>query len=393
MPIIPAIAALHAEMADWRRDLHAHPETAFEEHRTAGMIAEKLTEWGIEVHCGIGGTGVVGVLRNGEQGRRIGLRADMDALAIAEGNTFSHASRYSGKFHGCGHDGHVAMLLGAARYLAATRRFSGTVVFIFQPAEEGQGGARKMLADGLFDRFPCDEIYAMHNRPTMPLGQIAVLSGPVMAAADEFRAHITGRGGHAANPHLCVDPVVAAAHLVTAWQPLVSRRTDPLDAVVISVTEMHAGNTFNVIPAEAFLGGTARSHRAETRERLSVEMAEVAHGIARAFGVEIAFDYLRGYPATVNHQTEAVIAAAAARLVVGDGNVRSDLPPAMGAEDFAYMLEARPGAYIWVGQAAEPGGRGACSLHSPNYDFNDDVLPIGASLFATLVEMSRQPER
>lgn len=389
MPTIPAIAAFHDEMTDWRRDLHAHPETAFEEHRTAGLIADKLTEWGLEVHRGIGGTGVVGVLRNGEPGRRIGLRADMDALTMTEANSFSHASRHPGKFHGCGHDGHVAMLLGAARYLAATRRFSGTVVFIFQPAEEGAGGAQKMLSDGLFERFPCDEIYALHNRPSLPLGQIAVHAGAVMAAADEFRARVIGRGGHAATPHLCVDPVLAAAHLVTAWQPLVSRRLDPLDAAVLSVTEIHAGTAFNVIPAEAVLGGTVRTHRAETRERLARDMAEVAQGIARAFGVEIAFDYRRGYPATVNHPENAAIAAAAARLVVGDDHVRSDLPPAMGAEDFSYMLEARPGAYLWLGQMDEAGGHGSCSLHSPHYDFNDDALPIGASLFASLVEMPR----
>lgn len=387
--MIPAISAFQAEMTDWRRDLHAHPETAFEEHRTATFIAGKLAGWGIEVHGGIGGTGVVGLLRNGTEGRRIGLRADMDALVMAEGNGFAHASRFPGVFHGCGHDGHVAMLLGAARHLAATRRFAGTVAFIFQPAEEGFGGARRMLADGLFERFPCDEIYALHNRPTLPLGQIAVRPGAMMAASDEFRARVVGKGGHAASPHLCVDPLLAAAHLVTAWQSLVSRRADPSEAVVVSVTEFHAGTAFNVIPEEAVLGGTVRSHREDIRERLESELGEVARGIATAFGVEIVFDYRRGYSPTVNHGAEAAFAAAAARQVVGAENVRGDLPPAMGAEDFGEMLEARPGAYLWLGQDDVAAGRGGRSLHSPHYDFNDDALVIGASLLATLVELSR----
>ena len=389
MPVIAAIASFHSEMAEWRRHLHAHPETAFDEHRTAAFVAGKLAEWGLDVHCGIGETGVVGILRGGDDGRRIGLRADMDALAMTEGNDFPHASRHPGKFHGCGHDGHTAMLLGAARYLATTRCFAGTATFIFQPAEEGAGGARRMLADGLFERFPCDEIYALHNRPSLPVGHVAVRPGPVMAASDQFRAEIRGRGGHAANPHLCADPVVAAAQLVTAWQPLVSRRTDPLDAAVVSVTELHAGSTFNVIPGGAWLGGTVRTLRPETRQILETGMAEVAAGIARATGVEIAFDYRTGYPATINHPAESALAAAAAGRVVGNDRVHIDLPPAMGAEDFAYMLLACPGAYLWLGQADATSARGVCPLHNPNYDFNDDVLPIGASVLATLVEMPR----
>jgi amidohydrolase len=394
LPIIPEIEAFHSEMAGWRRDFHAHPELAFEERRTAAVVARKLEEWGVEVHRGVGGTGVVGVLYGRDVGRCIGLRADMDALPISENNTFPHASRHPGRFHGCGHDGHTAMLLGAARHLSQSRNFAGAAIFIFQPAEEGyNGGAQRMLGDGLFERFPCDEIYAVHNRPAMAVGQIAVHSGPVMAAADEFRADIAGVGGHAATPHFCADPIVAAAQLITAWQPLVSRRADPLDSVVISITEMHAGSCSNVIPSAAWLGGTVRTHRPHTRERIEREMSNVARGIALASGVEIAFAYDRRYPATINHPAEAAFAAAAARQIVGDENVQLDLPPSMGAEDFAYLLLERPGAYLWLGQATAPGGRGACSLHNPNYDFNDDILSIGASLFATLVESSRSPSR
>lgn len=381
MPIIAAIAALLGEMTEWRRDIHANPETAFEEHRTAALVAGKLVDWGIETHCGIGGTGVVGVLHGGDGGRRIGLRAEMDALPMQEANTFPHASRQPGKFHGCGHDGHTAMLLGAARYLAATRAFSGTVTFLFQPGEEGGGGARRMLEDGLLDRFPCDEVYAVHNRPSLPAGDIAVRAGAVMAAADEFHAHIRGRGGHAASPHHCADPVMAAVQLVAAWQPLISRRTDPLDAAVISVTELHAGSAFNVIPADAWLRGTVRTLEPRTQDRLAADMAEVAQGIARAYGVAIDLDYRRGYPVTINHPDAVARAARVAEDLVGAARVHRGLPPSMGADDFSYLLQQRPGAYLWLGTAVEGAD---CSLHNPNYDFNDDVLPLGASLFARL---------
>lgn len=388
MPVIPEIAVRHAEMIDWRRDIHAHPETAYEEHRTAALIAAKLVEWGIEVHRGIGGTGVVGVLHTGRAGRRIGLRAEMDALPIAEANTFAHASRHAGKFHGCGHDGHVAMLLGAARYLAARAGdVAGAVAFIFQPAEEGGGGAQRMVDDGLFERFPCDEVYTLHNRPVMSAGHVAVHPGAVMAAEDGFRAEIRGRGGHAATPQQCADPIVAAAQLVSAWQTLVSRRTDPLDAAVISVTQMHAGETFNVIPDNAWLGGTIRTLRPETRDRLAGQMAEVAEGLARASGVEVAFVCRRGYPATINHPAAAAVVTAAAKRVAGNDQVHDDLPPSMGADDFAYMLEKRRGAYFWLGQAVESAEGGNPGLHSPHYDFNDHILPIGASIFSTIVQM------
>ncbi|MGE5477949.1 MAG: M20 aminoacylase family protein [Bacteroidales bacterium] len=378
-------------MTAWRRDIHAHPETAFEEVRTAALVAAKLAEWGIEVHRGLGGTGVVGLLRGNGQGARIGLRADMDALTMPEATGLPYASCHPGKFHGCGHDGHTAMLLGAACYLAATRRFAGEVAFIFQPAEEGDGGAARMIADGLFRRFPCDAVYALHNRPNLPLGQVAVAPGPVMAAADEFRVEISGRGGHAAMPHSCDDPVVAAAQLILAWQPLVSRRTDPLDAAVISVTQVQAGSAFNVIPGQARLGGTVRSLRPQTRDRLRQQMERVAQGVAQACDVAITFDYRDGYAPTVNAPAHAAFAAAVARQVVGDAGVVTDLPPSMGAEDFSFMLAECPGAYLWLG--AQRGDGPPVSLHNPHFDFNDQVLPIGASLLASLVEAGGVPPR
>ncbi|NBB83760.1 MAG: amidohydrolase [Alphaproteobacteria bacterium] len=384
MPIINSIAAMKDEMTEWRRDIHAHPEIAFEEVRTAGIVADKLKSWGLEVHTGIARTGVVGVLRgNGGGGRSIGLRADMDALPMDEENDFPHKSRTPGKFHGCGHDGHTTMLLGAAKYLAETRNFDGTVTFIFQPGEEGAGGGRLMVEEGLFDRFDCDEVYALHNWPDLPVGEVGVKAGPMMAASDLFDITITGKGGHAAMPHKGIDPVVVAAQLVTAFQSLVTRRIDPLDPAVISVTQIHTGSAYNVVPAEARLNGTVRTLRADTRDFVEAGMARIVQNLGAAFEVETHFDYRRGYPPTVNPEREAAIAREIAESVLGDGKVHTELPPVMGAEDFAYMLEARPGAYLWVGQA---GGPGACSVHNPRYDFNDDILPIGSSLLASLVE-------
>lgn len=384
MPIINSIAAMQDEMTAWRRDFHAHPETAYEEVRTSSIVAEKLASWGIEVHRGLAETGVVGVLKGRGNGNgSIGLRADMDALPMTEENDVPHKSTVPGKFHGCGHDGHTTMLLGAARYLAETRNFDGTVHFIFQPAEEGAAGGRRMVEEGLFDRFPCDEVYGMHNWPDLPAGVVGVRNGAIMAASDEFRITLRTTGGHAAMPHKCIDPVVIASQIVLAFQPLVSRRTDPLDASVISVTQFHAGSAFNVIASEAWMAGTVRTFRAETQDLIESGMRRIASALAEANGAEVEFTYRRGYPATVNHDRQADVFGDVAARVVGEDNVQRDVDPVMGAEDFSYMLLERPGAYLWLGQA---GGPSACSVHNPRYDFNDDVLPIGASLLASLVE-------
>ena len=384
MPIINSIAAMQEEMTEWRRDIHAHPEVAFEEVRTSDLVAAKLKEWGIEVHRGIAKTGVVGVLKgNGSSGRTIGLRADMDALPMTEENDFPHKSTVPGKFHGCGHDGHTTMLLGAAKYLAGTRRFDGTVHFIFQPAEEGGGGGRVMVQEGVFERFPCDEVYGMHNWPDLPTGHAGIRSGPIMASTDQFDVRITAHGGHAAMPHKCVDPVVIAAQVINGFQTLVSRRMDPVDSAVISITRLHAGSAYNVIPGEATMHGTMRTFTEASRIMIRDGMQHLVETIAGAFGAQGTFVFHEGYPATVNHEREAAILGEAAVTVLGSDKVHWEIDPVMGGEDFAYMLKERPGAYIWLGQA---GGPSACSVHHPRYDFNDEILPIGASLFATLVE-------
>ena len=391
MPIINSIAAMQDEMTAWRRDIHAHPEIAFEEARTAGLVAERLRSWGIEVHEGVAKTGVVGVLRGrGESGRAIGLRADMDALPMTEETGLPYQSTNPGRFHGCGHDGHTTMLLGAAKYLAETRNFDGTVHFIFQPAEEGAGGGRLMVEEGLFDRFPCDHVFALHNWPDLPIGKVAIRSGAVMAASDELHIIVRGRGGHAAMPHHCIDPVVVAAQIVTGLQTVVSRTTDPLDAAVLSITKLEAGVAFNIIPEEARLSGTARTFKASVQARLEADMRRMAEGIAAGFGATAELRYIRGYPATINPDDGTAIATSIAGSVVGTDNVVDDNPPTMGAEDFSFMLMQRPGAYIQVG-AADGGGHG---LHNPRYDFNDEILPIGTSLLASLVEtrMKRMDE-
>ncbi|MEQ8964220.1 MAG: M20 aminoacylase family protein [Azospirillaceae bacterium] len=383
MPVINSIAAVKDELTEWRRDIHAHPEIAFEEVRTSALVADKLRSWGIEVHTGIARTGVVGVLHGRKPGRAIGLRADMDALPMEEENTFEHRSQNPGRFHGCGHDGHTTMLLGAARYLAETRNFDGTVHFIFQPGEEGAGGGKLMVEEGLFDRFDCDEVYALHNWPDLPMGEAAVMPGPMMAASDDFFVEIRGKGGHAAMPHKCIDPVVVAAQLVTALQTLVSRRTDPLDAAVISVTKLEAGTATNVIPRVARLAGTKRTLLPETREAIERGIERMARSLADAFEVEVEVSFKHGYPPTVNTPENAGFAKRAVERVLGEGKVRETMAPSMGAEDFAYMLEKRPGAYVWVGQTGSELG---CAVHNPRYDFNDDILPVGASVLATLVE-------
>ncbi|ACI98426.1 M20 aminoacylase family protein [Rhodospirillum centenum] len=385
MPILNRIAEFHDEMTAWRRDFHAHPEIAFEEHRTSATVAAKLEEWGIEVHRGIAGTGVVGVLHGagGPTGRSIGLRADMDALPMEEGNGFAHRSTVPGKMHGCGHDGHTTMLLGAAKYLAETRRFDGTVHFIFQPAEEGAGGGKRMVEEGLFRRFPCDMVFGLHNWPELEPGRMAVRSGPVMAGADKFEITVTGHGGHAALPHHTVDPVVVAAQMVLAIQTLVSRNVSPTEAGVVSVTQIQAGSAFNVIPGEVVLRGTVRALTNEVRTLLESGLRRIVDTLPAAFGAEASLNYIAGYPPTINAADPSELSAAVAATLLGTERVLRDVGPSMGAEDFAFMLNERPGSYAWIGQGGSALG---CMLHNARYDFNDEILPIGASYWALLVE-------
>lgn len=385
MPVINSIAAMQVEMAEWRQDIHAHPELAFEEVRTSALVAEKLESWGIKVTRGLGKTGLVGTLEGREPGSRsIGLRADMDALPLQELNDLPYKSTFDGKMHACGHDGHTATLLGAAKFLAENPNFKGTIHFIFQPAEEGFAGAKAMIKDGLFERFPCDEVYGLHNAPHMEFGKIGVMAGPMMAAADTFDIAIQGRGGHGAFPQTSVDPVLIGSQIVTALQSIVSRNTDPQKSGVISVTRFHAGEAFNVIPDDALLGGTVRTFDPKVQEMIIGRMEAVATGIATALGGSAELRYRRGYPVTVNPAENADYAADAAKAVVGEEQVLRDIAPVMGAEDFSYMLQERPGCYIWLGQGGQVGGEGA--LHHPRYNFNDDALPIGASYFVNLVE-------
>lgn len=384
MPIINSIAAMKDEMTEWRQDIHRHPELGFEEFRTSNLVAEKLEAWGVEVHRGIGQTGVVGVLKgSGESNKSIGLRADMDALPMQEENDFAHKSVHDGKFHGCGHDGHTTMLLGAAKYLAETRNFDGTVNFIFQPAEEGRGGGKAMIDDGLFDRFDSNEVYGMHNWPPLQAGEAGIRPGPMMAAADEFKVVIKATGGHAAMPHYTIDPMIVATQIYQGFQTLVSRTTNPLEPAVISVTQMHIGSAYNVIADEGWMGGTVRTFSGEVQDQIEAGMKRIAESVATAFGAEIDFTFKRGYPATVNHAEQTEKAARIAEAVLGEGKVTRDMQPVMGAEDFSFMLEKRPGAYIAMGQAGGPSG---CMVHNPKYDFNDEILPVGASWYATLVE-------
>lgn len=381
MPNLPQIDAFADELTAIRRDIHAHPEIGFEEVRTSGIVAEKLSQWGIEVHRGIGRTGVVGILEGrGGPGRRIGLRADMDALPMDETTNLPFRSTIPGRFHGCGHDGHTTMLLGAARYLAENRDFIGTAIFVFQPAEEGLGGARAMLADKLFERFPCDEIYGLHNAPNLEAGQIAVFPGPAMAGADFFDIKITGKGSHGAMPHMGRDPVMVAMTLAGALQTIVSRNADPREAAVLSITQIHAGSAYNVIPEEATLAGTIRTFSPEIATLVRDRMREIAAGLAQSFGVQIDVDIRSIFDVLVNHGPQAEAAAEVAREIVGPQNVLTEPKPIMGSEDFADMLRAVPGAYCWVGHA------GNVPVHNPSFILDDGILPVGASLLARLVE-------
>ena len=386
---VEKIRAYHAELKAIRHDIHAHPELAFQENRTSDLVAQRLAAWGVEVHRGLAKTGVVGVVRGRKtaSGRAIGLRADMDCLPMHETNSFPHKSTHAGRMHACGHDGHTTMLLGTARYLQETRNFDGTAYLIFQPAEEGGGGGKLMVEEGLFERFPVDAVYAVHNWPGLPPGQMAVRPGPVMAATDEIVVTVRGKGGHAAMPHLTVDPVVISAQIIGALQTIASRNANPLDAIVVSIASMETSqtNVFNVIPDFVKLIGTVRTFRPATRDLAERRIHEIVDGIARAMGCSAAIEYKRGYPSTINTEREAQFAAHVGGRVFGEDNVFTDAEPTMGGEDFSYMLQARPGAYVFLGQG---GGPNNCFLHNPGYDFNDDVIPLGAGYLAALVEES-----
>ena len=383
MAVIESIECMQDEMTRWRRDIHAHPELGFEENRTAEIVAAKLRDFGLEVHCGIGKTGVVGVLRAGDGKRSVGLRADMDALPIVEANTFAHSSTHEGRMHACGHDGHTTMLLGAAKYLAETRRFDGIVNFIFQPAEEGIGGARAMIADGLFEKFPCDAVFGMHNRPGLPLGKFAVRAGPMMAGGGFFDIRVTGKGSHGARPESSIDPVLVASHIAIALQSIVSRNVRPLDAAVVSVTRINGGDAYNVIPQTAQLSGTVRAFTREVMNLIESGMRRVVKGTAEAFGATAEMDFRTIFAPTVNDAKEADFVAGVCSEVAGAENVNRNPNLIVASEDFSFMLEKVPGCYFNIGIGA---GEGASEVHNPAYDFNDDALALGASVFARIVE-------
>jgi len=383
MPGISRIDAFADEMKAWRHDIHAHPELGFDEKRTSDLVAEHLKQFGCEVHRGIGRTGVVGVLRSGNAPRSVGLRADMDALPIQETNGFDYRSTNDGRMHACGHDGHTTMLLGAARYLAETRQFDGTVNFIFQPAEEGLGGGQAMVDDGLFDRFPCDAIFGMHNRPGLAVGKFQIRPGPMMAGGAFFDIAITGRGAHGARPEAGVDSVVVASHIATALQTIVSRNVRPMDTAVLSITQIHAGDAYNVIPENAVMRGTARAFSTETMALIEKRIGQLAASIADGFGATAKLDFRVIFPPLLNDADEASFIADCATELVGAANVDRNGGMTMASEDFSFMLQRRPGAYIQIGNGD---GAGGCEVHNPGYDFNDDALSLGAGLFARIVE-------
>ena len=383
MGIEDSIARLHGEMTAWRRDLHAHPELGFEESRTAGIVADRLESFGLEVHRGVGRTGVVGVLRGGSGKKTLGLRADMDALPIEEANGFDYRSRNAGRMHACGHDGHTTMLLGAAKALAASRNFDGTVNFIFQPAEEGLGGARAMIDDGLFERFPCEAVFGMHNRPSLPVGWFAVRAGPMMAAGGFFDIRIHGKGAHGARPEVGVDPVIVAAHVATALQTIVSRNVAPTDTAVVSVTRIQGGDAYNVIPQSATLAGTVRAFSRPVMERIDAALRRIAKGVAEGFGAKAEVEIDWKFAPTVNDPKEAEFAAGVCATLVGAERVERDPPLIMASEDFSFMLEKVPGCYLNIGNGS---GETSCEVHNPGYDFNDAALPFGAAFFVRLVE-------
>jgi amidohydrolase len=391
MNLIDPIIAFQSELQQIRRDLHAYPELCYEEQRTSDVVAAKLTEWGIPVIRGMGLTGVVGIIKNGTSARAIGLRADMDALPMQEINTFPHASKHPGKMHACGHDGHTAMLLGAAHYLSQHRNFDGTVYLVFQPAEEGGAGARRMIDDGLFEQCPMDAIYGMHNWPGAATGTLSVCEGPMMASSNEFHVTVRGKGAHAAQPHKGIDPIMVAVNIAQAWQTIITRNKSPLDTAVISITQIHSGSATNVIPDEAQLIGTVRTFTTEVLDMIEQRMKVLAENIGAAFEAEVDFAFKRNYPPLVNHAKETAFAVEVAKSLVGADKVDDKVEPTMGAEDFAFFLQEKPGCYLFIGNGEgdhRDGGHGLgpCVLHNASYDFNDNLLPIGASYWVRLAE-------
>jgi amidohydrolase len=391
LKLVDSITRFHSELRQIRREIHAHPELGYEEQRTSDLVARKLTEWGIPILRGLGTTGVVGIIKNGAGSRAIGLRADMDALPMQEFNTFPHASRHDGKMHACGHDGHTTMLLGAAHHLSQHRNFDGTVYVIFQPAEEVGAGAKRMMDDGLFTTCPMEAVFGMHNWPGHPVGTFGVRTGPMMASGNQFEVIIKGKGAHAAQPHNGIDPVMVAVQIAQSWQTIVSRNKSPIDAAVLSVTQIHAGSATNVIPDEASLLGTVRTFTVEVLDLIERRMKEIAEHTAAAFGAQVEFKFKRNYPALVNHPKETALAVEAMRSIVGEANVNPQAEPTMGSEDFAFMLQAKPGCYVFIGNGdgkhRDMGhGLGPCNLHNPSYDFNDELLPIGATYWVRLVD-------
>ena len=391
MKLIDAVVDFHAELQTIRRNIHTYPELSYEETRTGDLVAEKLTAWGIPVLRGMGVTGVVGVIQRGTSTAAIGLRADMDALPMQEFNTFAHASQHDGKMHACGHDGHTAMLLGAAHYLVQHGNFDGTVYVIFQPAEEGGAGAQKMIEDGLFEQCPMQAVYGMHNWPGAPTGSFGVTPGPMMASSNEFEVIVRGKGAHAAQPHKSVDPIMVAVQIAQSWQTIVSRNKSPLDAGVLSITQIHAGSATNVIPDDATLIGTVRTFTLPVLDLMEQRMRDVATHTAAAFGAEVQFNFKRNYPPLINHALETSFAVGVMQKIVGVENVDASVEPTMGSEDFAFMLQHKPGCYVFLGNGdgghRDAGhGLGPCNLHNPSYDFNDDLLPIGATYWIELAQ-------
>ncbi|MBV7485153.1 M20 aminoacylase family protein [Bordetella sp. BOR01] len=393
MKTLDEIERAHADLTALRRDIHAHPELAFQETRTSALVAERLRSFGIEVHTGFGKTGLVGVLKSGTSGKTVALRADMDALPMPEHNRFAHKSTVDGRMHGCGHDGHTTMLLGAAEYLAKHRDFDGTVIFIFQPAEEGgNAGARAMMQDGLFDKFPCDAVFGLHNMPGMPVNQFGFRSGPAMASSNRWDITIRGVGGHAAQPHNAVDSIIIAADMVHALQTLISRSKDPLESAVLTITQVHAGDAYNVIPGEAVLRGTVRTYTVDVLDKIEDGMRRIATTLPQVYGATGELDFVRAYPPLVNWEKETAFAAQVAREAFGDQQVNCDIPAFMGAEDFSFYLEQVPGCYLFLGNGdgdhriATYHGMGPCQLHNSNYDFNDALLPVGATYWVKLVQ-------
>ncbi len=391
MQLIDRVVQFRAEIQQIRRDIHAHPELRFEETRTSDIVAQKLSEWGLEVTRGLGGTGVVGTLKHGKSKRAVGLRADMDALPIQETNDFAHRSTHAGKMHACGHDGHMAMLLAAAKYLAEAKSLDGTVHFIFQPAEEGGAGAQRMIDDGLFERFACDAVFGMHNWPGLKVGEFGVTGGPAMASSNEFEIKVLGKGAHAAMPHLGIDPVFIAVQIVNGLQGIITRVKKPIDSAVLSVTMIQAGEATNVIPENAKISGTVRTFSDDVTRLVEKEMKRIVEMTSAAHGAEATFAFKWNYPPTVNDPGEAEFAATVMDDIVGAGNVVRNIEPTMGAEDFAFMLKAKPGAYVFIGNGdgthrAAGHGLGPCMLHNPSYDFNDELIPLGATYWVRLAQ-------